>query len=247
MAVTGYAPLGLSNSLPLYDRDNIFQYGGTLTQVKGRHSLKYGATLVHRQIYNEQPASGAGSFSFTTNPASSSISSLTPLLNLLEGNVFQVSRVVQLFPRYLRSFEPSFFVQDDWRATSKLTFNFGLRYDIITPNVDKSNHISHFDPVSGTFRVAGQNASNTADIKTDYKSIAPRLGLAFNVVPKTVLRAGYGIVFFRDNTGPSVPFADPPYVGTYSPTSTRPRSPRRFHCRLNPRRPLLPVRCAACS
>ncbi len=135
----------------------------------------------------------------------------------MEGNVFQVSRVVQLFPRYLRSFEPSFFMQDDWRATPKLTFNLGLRYDIITPDVDKGNHISHFDPVSGTFRVAGQGASNTADIRTDYKSIAPRFGLAFNVLPKTVLRAGYGIVFFRDNTGPSVPFADPPYVGTYSP------------------------------
>lgn len=217
VAITGYAPLGVSSSLPLFDRDNIFQYSGTMTQVKGHHSIKYGAMLVRRQIYNEQPSSGAGSFSFTTNPASTTVSAVTPLVNMMEGNVFQVSRVVQLFPRYLRSFEPSFFMQDDWRATPKLTFNLGLRYDIITPDVDKGNHISHFDPVSGTFRVAGQGASNTADIRTDYKSIAPRFGLAFNVLPKTVLRAGYGIVFFRDNTGPSVPFADPPYVGTYSP------------------------------
>jgi len=219
VSVTGYAPLGDSNSLPLFDRDNIFQYGGTLTQVRGKHSTKYGATLVRRQIYNEQPTSGTGSFSFTTSPASTSVSSVTPLVNLLEGNVFQVSRVVQLFPRYLRSFEPSFFVQDDWRATQKLTLNMGLRYDIITPDVEKGNHISHFDPVSGTFRVAGQNASGSADVKTYYKSIAPRFGLALNALPRTVLRAGYGIVFFRDNTGPSVPFADPPYVGTYSPNT----------------------------
>ena len=148
VAVTGYAPLGDSNSLPLFDRDNIFQYSGTATQVKGRHSIKYGATLIRRQIFNEQPTSGSGSFSFTTNPASTSVGTVTPLVNLLEGNVFQASRVVQLFPRYLRSWEPSFFVQDDWRATTKLTVNLGLRYDIITPDVDKFNHISHFDTAS---------------------------------------------------------------------------------------------------
>jgi len=217
VAVTGYAPLGASGSLPLYDRDNIFQYSGTLTQVKGKHSIKYGATLIRRQIFNEQPTTGAGSFSFTTNPASSTVATISPLVNLLEGNIFQASRVVQLFPRYLRSWEPSFFVQDDWRPTTTLTLNLGLRYDIITPDVDKFNHISHFDPVSKAFHVAGQGASNTADIRTDYRSIAPRFGFADNVSPKTVVRGGFGIVFFRDNTGPSVPFADPPYVGTYTP------------------------------
>ena len=217
VAVTGYAPLGDSSSLPLFDRDNIFQHSGILTQVKGRHSIKYGATLIRRQIFNEQPTTGSGSFSFTTSPASTTVSAVTPLVNLLEGDIFQSSRVVQLFPRYLRSWEPSFFVQDDWRATEKLTINMGLRYDIITPDVDKYNHISHFDTASKTFRVAGQGASNTADIRTDYRSIAPRLGLSVNVSPRTVVLGGFGIVFFRDNTGPSVPFADPPYVGTYSP------------------------------
>jgi len=217
VSITGYAPLGVSSSLPLFDRTNTFQYSGTLIQVKGRHSLKYGAMLIRRQIFNEQPTSGSGAFSFTTSPASTTVSTVTPLVNLLRGNVFQVSRVVQLFPRYLRSFEPSLFIQDDWRVTDKLTLNLGMRYDILTPDKDKYNHISHFDPVSGTFRVAGGGASDTADIKTDYKSIAPRFGLAFNATPRTVLRSGYAVVFFRDNTGPSVPFADPPYVGTYQP------------------------------
>lgn len=218
VSVTGYAPLGDSTFLPLFDRDNVFQYSATLIQMKGRHSLKYGAMLIRRQIYNEQPSSGPGSFTFTTSPATSSVATLTPLINLLEGNVYQVSRSVQLYARYLRSFEPSLFAQDDWRATDKLTFNLGLRYDILTPDKDKFGHISQFDPVSGTFRVAGGGgASDTADIETYYKSIAPRFGLAFSAFPRTVLRGGYGIVFFRDNTGPSVPFADPPYVGTYQP------------------------------
>lgn len=218
VSVTGYAPLGVSSSLPLFDRDNAFQYSASLTQVKGRHSLKYGAILIRRQVFNEQPTSGSGSFTFTTNPASSTVSTLTPLVNLLQGNVYQVSRVLQLYPRYLRNFEPSLYVQDDWRVTDKLTLNLGLRYDIITPVKDKFGHISHFDPASGTFRVAGGGgSSDTADIQTDYHSIAPRFGLAFSATPKTVLRAGYAIVFFRDNTGPSVPFADPPYVGTYQP------------------------------
>ncbi len=216
VSVTGYAPLGDSSSLPLFDRDNIFQYSGTLTQLHGRHSIKYGAVLIRRQIFNEQPSAGAGAFSFNTTPTTA-VAAVTPLVNLLEGNVYSASRVVQLFPRYLRSFEPSVFVQDDWRATDKLTLNLGLRYDIITPDKDKYSHISHFDPVSGRFHVAGGGASDTADITTDYHSIAPRVGIAYSANPRTVFRAGFGLVFFRDNTGPSVPFADPPYVSTYSP------------------------------
>lgn len=212
VSITGYAGFGDSSYLPLIDLDNTFQYGGALTYTRGRHTLKYGAALVRRQIENDQNASGSGAFTFNTS------STGFALANLLEGIPYQVSRVMQLQPRYLRRWEPSVYVQDDWRVTKNLTLNLGLRYDIITPDVDAHNQISNFNPATASLIVAGVNgASRSAGVKTDFKSIAPRVGFAANVHRGTVLRGGYARVYFRDDTGPSVPFADPPFVTTYSP------------------------------
>ncbi len=212
VSITGYAGFGDSAYLPLVDLDNIFQYGGSLIQIKGKHTVKYGAVLVRRQIENAQSTSGVGSFTFNTRPTGFA------LANFLQGTVYQVTRITQLSPRYLRTWEPSAFVQDDWRITRFLTLNLGLRYDIFTPVTDAHGHISNFNPATASLIVPGVNGgSDTAGVQTDYKSVAPRFGFAANVRPGTVIRGGYGLVFFRDNTGPSVPFANPPYVTTYSP------------------------------
>jgi hypothetical protein len=221
MSISGFAALGDTSYLPLHDGDNIFQYGGSLTQVRGKHTLKYGAVLIRRQIYNEEPTSGDGAFSFTSNPntTGTTATSVVPLINLLLGQPYTTSRSMQFGPRYARTWEPSFYAQDDWRFTSKLTLNLGLRYDIMTPDTFRGNNIAQFDPGSGQLLIAGVNTTSTGGIKTDHHSIAPRFGFAYNVTPGTVVRGGYGLVFFRDNTGPSVPFANPPFVTSYAPNA----------------------------
>ena len=212
VSITGYAGFGDSSYLPLINLDNTFQYGGALTHTKGNHTLKYGAVLIRRQVENEENTSGPGAFTFNTSPTGFA------LANFLEGIPYQVSRVQQLQPRYLRSWEPSVYAQDDWRVTKSLTLNLGLRYDIITPNIDAHNQISNLNPATASLIIAGVNgASRSAGVKTYYKSLAPRVGFAANVRPGMVLRGGYARSYFRDNTGPSVPFADPPFVTTYSP------------------------------
>jgi hypothetical protein len=221
ISVSGFSPLGDTLYLPLQDGDNIFQYGGSLTQVHGKHTLKYGAYVIRRQLYNNQSTSGDGAFSFTTSPntTSTTVTGVIPLVNLLLGLPYTTSRSMLFSPRYPRSWEPSFYGQDDWRVTSKLTFNLGLRYDIITPDAFKGNNIAQFDTISGQLLVAGENTSSTGGIVTDHHSVAPRLGFAYNVTPGTVVRGGFGLVFFRDNTGPSVPFANPPFVTSYAPNA----------------------------
>jgi hypothetical protein len=221
VAVSGFATLGDSTSLPLYDKDNTFNYSGSWVRVEGKHTFKLGAALIRRQIYNEEPTSGAGSYSFSTSPNNSGtkLTSIISLINLLQGTNLSVSRVIQLAPRYLRTWEPSVYAQDDWRVTQKLTLNLGLRYDIFTPDIATGNNLSRFDAVTGQILVGGVNSSSSTGIVTDRRSLAPRVGLAYNLTPKTVVRGGFGLVFFRDNTGPSVPFANPPYVATYSPNN----------------------------
>lgn len=214
VSITGLAPLGDSSFIPLVDLTNMFQYSGSLTQSKGSHLLKYGIVLIRRQIENQQNTSGSGSYSFSAQTTPKTLA----LTNFFTGNVSSVSRIAQLAPRYLRMWEPSFYVQDDWRAKQNLTLNLGLRYDIITPVKDAHGRISNFNPSTLSLVIPGVNGgSDTAGINTDYHSLAPRFGFSYTPLPKTVVRGGFGLVFFRDNTGPSVPFADPPFVTTYSP------------------------------
>jgi hypothetical protein len=214
MAISGYTGFGNSSWLPLIDLDNVFQYSGAMTMTRGPHTFKYGVALVRRQIYNMQNAYGPGYFSFTNNP--------TPfaMANFLQGNVYQVYRRVVLSPYYYRTWEPSFYVQDDWRATRWLTLNIGIRYDIFTPFTDASHstQFSCFDPVQAKVLVAKtEGVSATCNVKTDYGSLAPRFGFAIMLDKDTVLRGGYGMAFFRDTTGPGTAFANPPNASWYAP------------------------------
>ena len=214
VSITGLAPLGDSSFIPLIDLTNMFQYSASLSQTKGSHSLKYGAILIRRQIENQQNTSGSGSYSFSAQTTPRTLA----LTNFFNGNVSSVSRIAQLQPRYLRTWEPSFYAQDDWRVTHSLTLNLGLRYDIMTPVKDAHGQISNFNPATLSLIIPGVNGgSDTAGIQTDYHSLAPRFGFSYTPLAQTVVRGGFGLVFFRDNTGPSVPFADPPFVTTYSP------------------------------
>ena len=92
------------------------------------------------------------------------------------------------------------FVQDDWRATSWLTLNLGVRYDVFTPFTEENNQLSNFDPATGKMLVAGQNGvSQTAGVKTDYSNVAPRVGFSATLPHSMVLRGGFGLAYFPGN------------------------------------------------
>jgi hypothetical protein len=214
MAISGYSGFGNSSWVPLIDLDNTFQYAGSFTHTHGVHTFKYGAALVRRQIYNQQNAYGPGYYSFTNNP--------TPvvLANFLQGNVYSVQRRLTLSPYYFRTWEPSFYFQDDWRAMPWLTLNLGVRYDIFTPltNASHSAQFSCFDPVKAAVITATENGvSASCNAKTDYGALAPRFGFAITLAKDTVLRGGYGMSYFRDVTGPAAPFQNPPNSTWYAP------------------------------
>lgn len=221
--ITGYAGFGGADSLPLFNGTNTFQYSASITHTSGRHTVKAGAIFLRRQIFNQQnaAANSAGSYAFngqysaTVYPTAPS--TIRPLIDLLAGRPYTTRRVAQVYPRYPRYFEPSAYVQDDYRVTKTLTLNLGLRWDMWTPLKEKSGHISMFSTDTNAIAVANVNASDTLGVHTDYTSIAPRVGFAWNAHPTTVVRGAYGLTYFRDNNGPSVPFADPPYTFVYTP------------------------------
>jgi hypothetical protein len=94
-------------------------------------------------------------------------------------------------------------VQDDWKATPRLTLNLGLRYDLFTSPYEVNNRQSNFDIASGTLKAAGVNGNSRSLINTNFNNFAPRFGFAYDLDGKgrTVVRGGYGIYYFLDRGG----------------------------------------------
>ena len=114
----------------------------------------------------------------------------------------------------------SAFAQDDWRATSRLTLNLGVRYEYTTPVFDVNNRLANFDTATNSLVFAkpgGIEARST--VKPDYNNFAPRIGLAYQVAAKTVVRTGYGIFYTLEDAGYHVWAANPPFLITTTLTS----------------------------
>src|SRR5262249_7349439 len=100
------------------------------------------------------------------------------------------------FVSNMRQHVHSFYFQDDWRMTSKLSLNVGMRWEFATPIYERDNNYTNFDPTTNTM-IKATNGSlfNRSLVHPDYKDFGPRLGAAYSVNSKTVLRAAYGISY----------------------------------------------------
>jgi hypothetical protein len=123
--------------------------------------------------------------------------------DLLEGLDSTLSRNNSLDQPGFRTWEPSLFVQDDWRARPWLTLNLGLRYDIFTPYTEVHGRISNYNPYTGLVESPAlpglQQSSTTAGVPTPLRDFAPRIGFAATLSHNTVVRGGFGMTYFPVN------------------------------------------------
>jgi hypothetical protein len=200
-----YTGIGHSRSLPIFRHERAFQYVTNLTFAGDKHTIKAGFDLRRRHMGEFQTNRGNGRFNFTpnitNNPANNTgghvmASFLLGAPSLIEQDYLLAADVG------MRSTEYSGYINDDWRATQRLTLNLGLRYELDTPFTEVDNLWASFDPATAKVLVAGRNGvSRTAGVKTFKKGFAPRLGFAYQVGQRTVVRGGAGLFWNTPGNG----------------------------------------------
>ena len=219
ITLTGYAGAGDATFLPLIQVDHTWQGSGSVTKIAGAHSIKGGGGLINRTFTVSQSNQPLGAMTFNTtltdNGAGSGGNSIA---SFLLGYPQQESRIVSLFYPHYNTKEPFAFVQDDWRATSNLTLNLGLRYDVFTPYTEQDDHLVNVNLATSTILVAGRNGvSRTANISTDHSNLAPRVGFSATLPNAMVLRGGYGISYFPGNYMSQSFLKSAPFTSTFGP------------------------------
>jgi len=204
---------------PYLIHQNSIQGAENLSWVKGKHTMKFGANIIRRQLNLFRPLTGKGYFFMCgngTSPATITGYEVTDLLIGFTCN-YQIGPV--LGDSLTRSWENGFYGQDDWRVTRRLTLNLGLRWDVLTWPIEANNRQANFDIHTGRILLAGQDGNSRSFVPTSYHNFAPRFGFAYDLFGNglTKLSGGYGIFYFIDRGGISNQLAqNPPFSGQES-------------------------------
>jgi hypothetical protein len=179
VTVQGQANLGVPNYLPrVQPTEDRFQFADNLSWTRGKHLFKFGFDIAHTKDVEDALFNGVGSFTYGTITAFAQ-----DLTNLDGGKRWQsYSQAFGPFltETFIRDF--NFFAQDQWRITKSLTLNYGLRYEYAQFAQPARSNPDY--PQTGRINQPGRN-------------FAPRIGVAYVLGAKTVLRAGYGIYYAR--------------------------------------------------
>ena len=224
--------LGSNGNQPLITNMGTFQFTDNVTHILGRHTFKLGGSLALRKREVLNADSIVGNFAFNNNqtsncagqPSTCSLNASTgfDVASFLLGyagsktrNLFDAKTYTETKPEY------SLYLQDDFRVSSRLTLNVGLRWDVYPPYVEVDNLQSNFDESTGKFVVASDGAViNNVQVgrylQTYSKGdLAPRFGFAWDARGngKTIVRGGIGKFWNVSGGGTSSSKAqNPPFL-----------------------------------
>jgi hypothetical protein len=195
-----------------------YQIVDSVSYTTGKHTFKFGGTILRRDVALYRPNRGKGYFFLIGNgdptQCGGAASTGFEQADLLIGFVCNY----QVGPPFgtvgTRNWENAVFAQDDWRVTRKLTLNLGLRYEYFTNPTEMYGRQANFDISTGRLIVAQDDGDSLTE--TDKNNFSPRVGFAYDLKGdgKSVIRGGYGLFYFLDRGGIDNQLAqNPPYSG----------------------------------
>jgi hypothetical protein len=212
------APIGWAgtNSHPNIEAANTFTVQDNVQWTKGKHFLTFGFQFQSLQDNFNNPTTGSlASFNFINNEtaafsATGSVLTNTGnsyasyLLGVLDSSSVTQNGVAETGGRYK---DYAAYIQDDYKVTPKLTLNLGLRWDVWGPFTEVANRMSFFNPLApnpaagghlGALEFAGSGPDScncSVPVKTHYGNLGPRVGAAYQIDDKTVIRAGFALTY----------------------------------------------------
>jgi hypothetical protein len=217
---------GGSSYKPYQVQDNNYQFGDSYTwSGVPKHEFKFGADL---RLLNSRPNFSYfptgwqyyGSFGNSVTSAQAywgyyydaAGNWLAPhnsynwlggsdIADLLLGLPLDTYMGLQLTNPHTKSNTLDFYAQDSYKVTPKLTLNYGIRYEFMGPWTEANNNMANFDLASGNLLIAGRNGVSNGILQVRKNDFSPRFGFAYNIDPKTVIRAGSAIFYSPENDG----------------------------------------------
>jgi hypothetical protein len=211
LTVAGYA--GTAGNSFYHNGNDNHSLSGSVSSNIGKHALKAGGEVRLRRINLVVVSAGAGSYTFNTsftagpNPNQVANNTGNSIASLLLGTAASGNQTTSAGVA-LQNFYFAGYVADTIRVSPKLTLNLGLRYETESPYTDRHNELVWFDSglaspaanrqfpnLTGGLRFAGINGQGRTVYAWDTNNFSPRIGLAWQALPKTVFRAGFGAVY----------------------------------------------------
>ena len=222
--VSGYTTIGNPITGPRNTFENAFDYSGALSWVHGRHELKFGGGYQHLQINALQGIASNGFYVFAGFPVVPDA-----FASFLFGQPVVFLQGLGDFERGIRGNSVNAYVQDTFKATSRLTFNFGVRYELPFPYTEIKNRQTLWIPGRQSTVVPdappgllypGDKGVPAGLIPTFKKGFAPRVGFAWDPTgsAKWLVTSAYGIFYepyYTGQGGPlQSPISAPPFLQT---------------------------------
>ena len=186
--------------------------------MRSSHSFKAGYEFqkIDTEVQDVNPLYGRDTYNGQfSRPPGAGTNNLYNLADFMLGLRAQYALSSVLVAQLRRNMQ-FLYIQDDWRATPSLTLNLGLRYEYSTPYWERDNILSNYDPATNSMVLAKSGSVyDRALVDPDRNNFGPRLGFAYSVTPRTVIRGGYGVSyvhFSRAGGGDVLPINGPQVV-----------------------------------
>lgn len=195
-SISGYSQLGRQSTNPQYQNPTNINIRPSYTFSVARHSIKVGYEYlaVNTDVQDTNPLMGldayGGQYSRPTGAASNNLYNLADFM-------FGARSQYELADLTVAEMRQRFhfaYIQDDFKVTPKLTLNLGMRYEFGSPYYEKNNRLSNYDPETNSIIMATDGSYyDRGLVDPDYNNFGPRVGFAYNVLDRTVIRGGYGM------------------------------------------------------